>query len=206
MATTFWLSVRYNFGRVIASDMLFDSMGGFSGQAIQWRHSRFWGSKRRCHGNYFLAFFIWVHIGATWRIRLNHPCAASMVPYVKLLWPLVFVFIVPWFWSVTLQNHCVFYFGMMMTTMTTMITMITIFRFPVHVPWHCWLGNRMHIQLVKRTCSDCPLRFFLGTLLSWSKSGKESQFSCNWSKVVMHCSNVTHTFSTGLTDCWKSYT
>jgi len=35
MATTFWLSVHYNFGRVIASDMLFDSMGGFSGQAIQ---------------------------------------------------------------------------------------------------------------------------------------------------------------------------
>jgi len=32
-----------------------------------------------------------VHIGATWRIRLNHPCAASMRPYVKLLWPLVFI-------------------------------------------------------------------------------------------------------------------
>jgi len=25
-----------------------------------------------------------VHIGATWRIRLNRPCAASMRPYVKL--------------------------------------------------------------------------------------------------------------------------
>ena len=30
-----------------------------------------------------------VHIGATWRIRLNPPCAAAMRPYVKLLWPLV---------------------------------------------------------------------------------------------------------------------
>jgi len=29
------------------------------------------------------------HIGATWRIRLNHPSAAAMQPYVKLLWPLV---------------------------------------------------------------------------------------------------------------------
>ena len=29
------------------------------------------------------------HIGATWRIRLNHPSAAAMRPYVKLLWPLV---------------------------------------------------------------------------------------------------------------------
>ena len=30
-----------------------------------------------------------VHIGATWRIRLNHACAAAMRPYVKLLCPLV---------------------------------------------------------------------------------------------------------------------
>jgi len=30
-----------------------------------------------------------VHIGATWRIRLNRPCAAAMRPYAKLLWPLV---------------------------------------------------------------------------------------------------------------------
>jgi len=27
----------------------------------------------------------WGHIGATWRIRLNRPCAAAMRPYVKLL-------------------------------------------------------------------------------------------------------------------------
>jgi len=26
-----------------------------------------------------------VHIGATWRIRLNRPCAAAMRRYVKLL-------------------------------------------------------------------------------------------------------------------------
>jgi len=32
-----------------------------------------------------------VHIDATWRIRLNHPCAAAMRPYVKLLWPLVII-------------------------------------------------------------------------------------------------------------------
>jgi len=30
-----------------------------------------------------------LHIGTTWRIWLNHPCAAEMRPYVKLLWPLV---------------------------------------------------------------------------------------------------------------------
>jgi len=38
----------------------------------------------------FLAFYIWMHIGATWRIRLNRPCAAAMRPCVKLLWPLVY--------------------------------------------------------------------------------------------------------------------
>jgi len=30
-ATTFWLSMGYNFGCVIASDTLLDPMGGFSG-------------------------------------------------------------------------------------------------------------------------------------------------------------------------------
>jgi len=30
-----------------------------------------------------------VHIGASWRIRLNRPCAAAMRPFVKLLRPLV---------------------------------------------------------------------------------------------------------------------
>ena len=31
MATTFWLSVGYNFSCMTASDTLFDSRGGFSG-------------------------------------------------------------------------------------------------------------------------------------------------------------------------------
>jgi len=26
-----------------------------------------------------------VHIGATWRMRLNRPCAVAVFPYVKLL-------------------------------------------------------------------------------------------------------------------------
>jgi len=32
-ATTFWLSMGYNFGCVIASNTLFDSLGGFSGSS-----------------------------------------------------------------------------------------------------------------------------------------------------------------------------
>jgi len=32
MATTFWLSIGYNFSCMIASDTLFDSRGGFSGK------------------------------------------------------------------------------------------------------------------------------------------------------------------------------
>jgi len=35
IATTFWLSMGYNFSCMMASDMLFDSRGGVSGQAIQ---------------------------------------------------------------------------------------------------------------------------------------------------------------------------
>jgi len=36
MATTFWLSMGYNFGCMIASDTLFDFWGvGFRGQAIR---------------------------------------------------------------------------------------------------------------------------------------------------------------------------
>ena len=62
---------------------------GFRGQAIRWRHSRFRGSKGCCHGNRFWLSLYGVHIGATWRIQLNRPCAAAMRPYVKLLWPLV---------------------------------------------------------------------------------------------------------------------
>jgi len=35
MATTFWLSMGYNLGCVIASDTLFDSRGGFSGSSYR---------------------------------------------------------------------------------------------------------------------------------------------------------------------------
>ena len=33
MATNFWLSMGYNFGCMIAGDMLFDSRSGFSGKS-----------------------------------------------------------------------------------------------------------------------------------------------------------------------------
>jgi len=33
MATTFWLTMGFNFGCVIASSTIFDSMGGFSGSS-----------------------------------------------------------------------------------------------------------------------------------------------------------------------------
>jgi len=82
MATPFCLSMGYDFGCMIIGV-------SFQGQAIWWRHSRFRGSKGCCHGNRFWLSICGVHIGATWRIRLNRPCAAAMRPYVKLLWPLV---------------------------------------------------------------------------------------------------------------------
>jgi len=83
--------VGYNFGCVLASNILLDSRGGFSGQATRRRHSQFRGSKGRCHGNHFWLFKYGVHTGAIWRIRLNRSCATAMRPYVKLLWSLVFL-------------------------------------------------------------------------------------------------------------------
>jgi len=93
MATTFWLSVGYNFSCVIATGTIFDSRGGFSlfRAKLSDEDSHFRGSKGRCHGNHFLAFYIWSAIGATWQIRLNHLCVAAMRPYVKWLWPLYVV-------------------------------------------------------------------------------------------------------------------
>jgi len=44
-----------------ASDSLFDSRGGFWGQAIRWWYNQDWGSKGRCHGNQF-----WDYISCKW--------------------------------------------------------------------------------------------------------------------------------------------
>jgi len=46
------------------------------------------GAKGRCRGNHVLVFICGMHIGATWRIRLNRLCAAAMQLFLKLL-PLV---------------------------------------------------------------------------------------------------------------------
>ena len=89
MATPFCVSMGYNFGCMIASDTLFDSSGGFSESSYPMKTA-----KGCCHGNHFWLSIYGVHIGATWRIRLNRPCAAAMRPYVKLLWPLVIIIII----------------------------------------------------------------------------------------------------------------
>ena len=39
--TTFWLSMGYNFGCMIASDTLFDSKGGFSGSSYPMKTADF---------------------------------------------------------------------------------------------------------------------------------------------------------------------
>ena len=76
--------VGYNFGCMIASDTLFDSRGGFWGYPM--KTADFEVLKDVCcHGNRFWLSIYGVHIGATWRIRLNHPCAAAMRPCMKLL-------------------------------------------------------------------------------------------------------------------------
>jgi len=109
MSTTFCLSMAYNFGCIcynwiwrlmghnfgcmIVSDTQFDSRGGFSGSSYPMKTADF-EVRRDVAMATILAFYIWVHIGATWRIRLNRPCAAVMRRYVKLLWPLVIIIII----------------------------------------------------------------------------------------------------------------
>ena len=41
MATTFWLSMGYNFGSMIASDTMFDSRVGFSGSSYPMKTADF---------------------------------------------------------------------------------------------------------------------------------------------------------------------
>jgi len=74
---------------MIASDTLFDSRGWVFGVKLCDEDIADFKVLRMLPWQPFLAFYIWVHIGATWQIRLNRPCAAAMRPYVKLLWPLV---------------------------------------------------------------------------------------------------------------------
>jgi len=86
MATTFCLSVGYNFGCIIASDTLFDSKGGFSGVKLSDEDiADFEVLRDVAMATIFGFLHMGVHIGATWRIQLNHPCAVAMRPYVKLL-------------------------------------------------------------------------------------------------------------------------
>jgi len=77
MATSFWLLMGYNFRYMIASDTLIDSRGGFSDQAIRWRHGRFRGSKGR------QPFFDFLYMGCTlappdeynWTVHVWWRCA-----------------------------------------------------------------------------------------------------------------------------------
>ena len=55
MATTFWLSIGYNFSCMTASDTLFDSRLWVFGDKLS-NDSRDRGSTGRYHGNHFLAF------------------------------------------------------------------------------------------------------------------------------------------------------
>ena len=68
MTTTFWLSMGYNFGCMIASDTLFDYRGWVFGVKLSDEDiDRV--SKGRRHGNRFLAFYIrgahWCHLANT---------------------------------------------------------------------------------------------------------------------------------------------
>jgi len=79
MATTFWLSMGYNFGCMIASDMLFDFYGWVFGVKLSNEDiADFKVLRDVAMATIFWLSIYGVHIGATWRIRLNHSCAAAL--------------------------------------------------------------------------------------------------------------------------------
>ena len=59
--------------------------GSLSGRPTKCRYCRYIASKGCSHGNHFCLSIYGVHIGATWRILLNHPYVAAMRSYVQLL-------------------------------------------------------------------------------------------------------------------------
>jgi len=86
MATTFWLSMGYNFSCMIASDTLFGSRGWvFRVKLSDEDIDNFEVLRDVAMASIFWLSIYGVDIGATWRIRLNRPCAAAMRPYGKLL-------------------------------------------------------------------------------------------------------------------------
>jgi len=68
---------------MIANDTLFDSRGWVFGVKLISDEdiADFEILKGRCHGNHFWLSIYGVHIGATWRIGLNRPCAPAMRSY-----------------------------------------------------------------------------------------------------------------------------
>ena len=63
--------------------------GGLSGRPTKFRYCQYAATKGHRDGDLFWLSIYGVHIGAIWRIQLNHPCAAAMQPCVKLLCLLV---------------------------------------------------------------------------------------------------------------------
>ena len=84
MATTFWLSMGYNFGCMTASNTLFDS--SYQMKTVDFEVLRDVGM-----ATIFWLSIYGVHIDATWRLRLNRRvrrrCGLMSNYFDHLLWP-----------------------------------------------------------------------------------------------------------------------
>jgi len=84
MATNFGTKIAITgFMRTIATRQLV--MGGLSGRPTDCRYCQYFSPMGRSMATIFWLCVYGVHIGATWRIRLNRLCAAAMRPYVRLV-------------------------------------------------------------------------------------------------------------------------
>jgi len=76
--------VGYNFGYMIASDTLFDHRGWvFWAKLSDEDIADFEVLRNVAMATIFWLSIYGVHIVATWRIRLNRPCAAAMRPKLR---------------------------------------------------------------------------------------------------------------------------
>ena len=85
MATNFGTKIAINWLSVSNNDWAIGYGGGLSDQPTECRYCRYPAPKGCCCVNHFWLSVYGVHIGATWRIRVNRPCAVAIRPYVKLL-------------------------------------------------------------------------------------------------------------------------
>ena len=103
-----------------------------------------------------------MHIGTTWWIRLNRPCAVAVRP-CQTTWPLVIV-LIKIFMSLVLR------LPPSQVGWDNVLTLVCLSVLPL-VLWHCWLGIRKSIRPVKKWMMRCWHGYLSGARCKWFAYG-----------------------------------